>query len=227
MAILTSGNTKILKGQKNGYKTWILHLAPADLSGHEVCPKRSKGCTKGCLNMAGRGVMSYIQNARVRKTKRFFDDRDNFMKELVAETFRYIKYAKKIGLIPCFRLNGTSDIPWEKIRYQNQNMFELFPDVQFYDYTKILGRKVVDFHNYHLTFSLAEDNMPTAMKALEQGMNVAAVFDKLPETFMGRPVFDGDDSDLRFLDPANHVIGLIAKGVAKKDTSGFVHRIAA
>ena len=227
MAILTASNTKIVKGQKKGYMTWILHLAPADLSGHEVCPKRSKGCTDGCLNKAGRGVMTYVQEARIRKTKRFFDDRDNFMREMIQEIYKFTKYAKKKGFIPCFRPNGTSDMPWEKIRYQGENLFEIFPDVQFYDYTKILGRKTASFHNYHLTFSLAEDNMPTAMKALEQGMNVAAVFDKLPETFMGRPVFNGDESDLRFLDPANHVIGLVAKGVAKKDTSGFVHRIAA
>jgi hypothetical protein len=224
MSLLTASNAKIVKSQDVGYMTWILHLAPADLSGHEVCPKRSKGCTKACLNTAGRGKFSRVQSARIRKTKMLFNDRDQFMKELINDIYKFSNRAEKAGMIPCFRLNGTSDMPWEKIRYQNQNVFELFENIQFYDYTKILGRKVAQYKNYHLTFSLAEDNLSTALKAFDHGMNVAAVFERLPETFMGRPVFNGDVNDLRFLDPVNHFIGLVAKGSAKKDQSGFVIR---
>jgi hypothetical protein len=123
-----------------------------------------------------------------------------------------------------FRLNGTSDLAWEKYTIGDQNIFELFPDVQFYDYTKVLGRKVQKYKNYHLTFSAADGNDTDVEKAVAAGMNVAMVFDKLPETYMGRPVFNADETDLRFLDPAGVIAGLKAKGRAKKDTTGFVRR---
>ena len=117
-----------------------------------------------------------------------------------------------------FRLNGTSDIAWEK-----HDVIQQFPAVQFYDYTKILGRKVEALSNYHLTFSQADGNEEDVQKAIDKGMNVATVFrKKLPVAHMGIPVYDGDDSDLRFLDPKQVVVGLKAKGKAKKDTTGFV-----
>jgi len=108
-----------------------------------------------------------------------------------------------------------------------QNIFEAFPNVQFYDYTKILGRKVKHIPNYHLTFSAADGNDADVAKAIEQGYNVATVFglkktQPMPETYQGRPVFNGDESDLRFLDPKGVIVGLYAKGKAKKDESGFV-----
>ena len=102
--------------------------------------------------------------------------------------------------------------------------FEMFDYVQFYDYTKVLGRKVAKYKNYHLTFSAADGNDADVDKAIAQGMNVAMVFDKVPETYMGRPVIDADEDDLRFLDPKGVIAGLKAKGRAKKDTSGFVRR---
>jgi hypothetical protein len=135
-------------------------------------------------------------------------------------------------LIPVFRLNGTSDLSWEKYSVtvdgvDYANIFAAFPDVQFYDYTKILGRKVKGIPNYHLTFSAADGNDADVAKAIEQGYNVATVFgikktEPMPESYNGRPVFNGDDSDLRFLDPKGVIVGLYAKGKAKKDTSGFV-----
>ncbi len=232
MKLLSTANPKIQKGTKLGYLSFILHLAPATLSGKETCPKRTQGCTAACLNTAGRGGMfrkgentNMIQQARIRKTKMFFEQRDEFMAQLIKDIRLGIKQAAKLGLTPVFRLNGTSDLSWEKYEAANgKNIFELFDYVQFYDYTKVLGRKVSGIKNYHLTFSAADGNDADVAKAVAQGMNVAAVFDKLPEQYMGRPVINADDTDLRFLDPVGVIAGLKAKGRAKKDTTGFVRR---
>ena len=232
MKLLSTANPKIQKGTKLGYLSFILHLAPADVSGREVCPKRTAGCTAACLNTAGRGGMfrkgettNVIQEARKRKTRYFFEARDYFMQDLYDDIQKGIKQAKKLGLTPVFRLNGTSDLSWEKYTINDKNLFELFPDVQFYDYTKVLGRKVARYKNYHLTFSAADGNGLDVQRAMAAGMNVAMVFDRVPETYMGRTVINADDTDLRFLDPKNVIAGLKAKGRAKKDTSGFVRRV--
>ena len=233
LKLLSTANPKIQKGTKLGYLSFILHLAPATLSGKETCPKRTAGCTAACLNTAGRGGMfrkgettNIIQQARIRKTKEFFADREGFMAQLVKDIELGIKQAAKLGLTPVFRLNGTSDLAWEKYSVKGaKNIFDLFPTVTFYDYTKVLGRKVKDIPNYHLTFSAADGNDADVVKAVAQGMNVAAVFDKLPESYMGREVINADEHDLRFLDPMGVIAGLKAKGRAKKDTSGFVRRV--
>jgi hypothetical protein len=230
MKLLSTANPKIQKGAKLGYLSFILHLAPADLSGKETCPKRTAGCTAACLNTAGRGGMfrkgentNMIQEARIRKTRMFFEQRDLFMAQLIKDIRLGIKQAAKLGLTPVFRLNGTSDLSWEKYEVEGaKNIFALFPDVQFYDYTKVIGRKVADINNYHLTFSKADGNDTDVAIAMQAGMNVTVVFDKMPETYMGRTVVDADETDLRFLDPKGVVLGLKAKGRAKKDTTGFV-----
>jgi hypothetical protein len=234
MKLLSTGNPKVLKGQKQGYNTYILHLAPADLSGYETCPKRTAGCSAACLNTAGRGGMfkkgettNVIQEARKRKTRMFFEDRGSFLVDLVADIKLAIKQSEKKGLIPVFRLNGTSDLAFEKYTIDGKNIFQMFPEVQFYDYTKMLNRKVNHLPNYHLTFSAADGNDADVQKAIAGGMNVATVFglkktEPMPETYNGRKVFNGDESDLRFLDPKGVIVGLYAKGRAKKDESGFV-----
>ena len=241
MKLLSTGNPKLLKGEKKGYMSFVLHLSPADVSGYETCPKRTAGCTAACLNTAGRGGMfkpggtNTIQEARKRKTQMFFEERKGFMEWLVKDIESAIKKSKKNNLVPVFRLNGTSDLSFEKYEVSRDgkvfnNVFEAFPDVQFYDYTKILGRKVKNIKNYHLTFSAADGNDKDVEKAIEQGYNVATVFglkktQPMPEAYLGRPVFNGDDSDLRFLDPKGVIVGLYAKGKARKDTSGFVKMI--
>jgi len=235
MKLLSVGNPKVLKGIKQGYNTYILHLAPADLSGYNTCPKATAGCKAACLNTAGRGGMfkkgettNTIQKARIRKTKMFYEQRQDFMLALKKDIELAIKQSKRLGLIPVIRLNGTSDLSWEKYdMIPGQNVFECFPDIQFYDYTKILGRKIKGIANYNLTFSAADGNDADVYSAIAQGYNIATVFGikktlPMPETYLGRTVFNGDDSDLRFLDPKNVVVGLYAKGKAKKDTSGFV-----
>jgi len=235
MKLLSTGNPKILKGLKQGFNTYIMHLAPANLSGYETCPKRTAGCTSACLNTAGRGGMfkkgettNAIQKARIRKTKMFYEQRQDFMLALKKDIELAIKQSKKLGLIPVIRLNGTSDLSWEKYdMIPGQNVFECFPDIQFYDYTKVLGRKVKGIANYNLTFSAADGNDADVYSAIAQGYNVATVFgikktDPMPESYNGLPVSNGEESDLRFLDPKGVVVGLYAKGKAKKDTSGFV-----
>jgi hypothetical protein len=246
--LLTPGNPKVAKGQKKGYLTFILHLAPAKLSGYEVCPKRSAGCTQACLNTAERGgmmsgvsaltfamvesgIQNTIQKARIRRTKRFFEERQAFMSDLVRDIRKAIAFAEKWDLIPVFRLNGTSDIRWETVGIASEmgrRIFDIFPTVQFYDYTKIENRRNIP-SNYDLTFSRADGNETSATIALFNGMRVAAVYRSraVVERYMtnghgGFAVIDGDDSDLRFLEPKGVIVGLYAKGNAKRDTSGFV-----
>lgn len=243
MNLLSTGNPKTLKGMQQGYNTYIMHLAPSTLSGHNTCPKATKGCINACLNTAGRGGMfkkgentNNIQKARIRKTQLFYNNRDEFMSLLVKDILLAIKQSAKANLIPVIRLNGTSDISWEKypVKMGNviySNIFEAFGYIQFYDYTKVLGRKVKNIPNYHLTFSAADGNDNDVYNAVLQGYNIAMVFNlkktlPMPEYHrfnnQVRPVYNGDESDLRFLDPDNHIVGLYAKGKAKKDTSGFV-----
>ena len=239
MKLLSTGNPKVLKGMSQGYNTYILHLAPANLSGYETCAKRTLGCTDACLNLAGRGGMfkrgentNVIQQARIRKTKMFFENRVEFMTTLVKDIELAIKQSKKMELVPVFRLNGTSDLSWEKYEVVRngklfRNIFTAFPEVQFYDYTKVLGRKVKEYSNYQLTFSAADGNDSDVLKAMNEGLNVAVVFGikktlPMPVDYLNRPVFNGDESDLRFLDPKGVIVGLYAKGKAKKDTTGFV-----
>ena len=240
MKLLSTGNPKILKGIKYGFNSYILHLAPADLSGYETCPKRTAGCTGSCLNKAGRGGMfkkgeatNMIQQARIRKTKAFFENRAQFMADLVKDIELAIKQSARLNLVPVIRLNGTSDLSFEKYAVERNgvtytNIFAAFDNIQFYDYTAVLGRKVSGIKNYQLTFSAKESNSSDVEKAISQGFNVAMVFDVLPETYMGLKVINADDSDLRFLDSelagGQVICGLKAKGPAKKDTSGFVRR---
>ncbi len=244
--LLTPGNPKTEKGRGAGYWTFILHLAPARLSGFNVCPMATKGCAAACLNTAGRGgimaghgiltaddvangIRNTIQHARIRRTRLYFQDRDAFMTALVADVAKAIRKATRAGYTPAFRLNGTSDIRWETVRdASGRTIFDMFPNVQFYDYTKIPNRKAIPA-NYALTFSLADGNDEQALTAYAAGLNVAAVFrDKatvarvIQSGFLGLPVANGDDTDLRFLDPKGHVIALYAKGNAKRDASGFV-----
>ena len=223
MKLFSASNPKIQKGVDFGYLTHIMHLAPGRLSGRQVCASASAGCLAGCLNTAGRGHMTPIQEARIRKTNKFFDTRPDFMDQMVKDIRSGIRKADRLGLIPCFRPNGTSDLRWESISVKfAKNIFEVFPNIQFYDYSKHSNRKNIP-DNYHLTFSRSEDNDHKLGQALENGMNIAAVFNgDLPDTYMDLEVIDGDIHDLRFLDPSPVIVGLKAKGRAKKDTSGFV-----
>lgn len=237
MALLTKGanNPKTAKGAELGFVNAILHLAPSDLSGQNVCPFASAGCRAACLNTAGRGQMTVVQDARIAKTQKYLADRDAFVSELAHEILALNKKAARYGKTAAVRLNGTSDIMWATIPVEWRgivypNLMTAFPDVQFYDYTKIpvanhfrsVGGREFWPVNYDLTFSLSENNDKHAVAALAAGFRVAAVLDSLPDVWGGYPVVNGDEHDFRFLDPAGVIVGLKAKGKAKKDTTGFV-----
>jgi hypothetical protein len=233
MPLLNQGNAKTRKGEKKGFITYGLHLAPANLSGFNVCKDASKGCAAACLNTAGRGAMSSVQRARIAKTLFFFRDKQKFLSDLWAEINKSMKSAKRKGMTPCFRLNLTSDLPWEKIKLNGVNVFEAFPSVQFYDYTKSVERMTRFVNgempkNYHLTFSRSETNGAISLAFLRSGGNVAMVFRKsLPTQYFGHDVVDGDETDLRFLDGEGKIVGLKQKGLAKKDETGFVVEVEA
>jgi hypothetical protein len=229
-----SADAKTRKGEKLGVLTGILYLAPHDVSGYQMCPKATAGCREACLFTAGRAVaFPQIIAARIRKTKMFMESRACFMETLASNITSLVKRAVKLNMTPAIRLNGTSDIMWEKIPVTingitHNNLMSAFPDVQFYDYTKVLGRRrALELSNYHLTFSLAENNDDDAVKAIHSGYSVAVVMnlgknDPKPATWKGFYVIDGDVSDVRFNDPAGHIVALSAKGKARHDTSGFV-----
>ena len=220
-----NSNPKIDKGNKIQSKYWscIMHLRPINT---KICPYQDIAkCKNACLNTAGLGgVYPSIQKARQKKTDLYLNDRDEFMKVLVKDIHTFIRACNRKEKLPAVRLNGTSDIQWEKIDIDGQNIFEMFPDVQFYDYTKIPTRKVDKIPNYHLTWSYSEANEKYAKMFNAVPNNIAVVFrDKLlPKMFKGLKVIDGDTHDMRFLDKPNSVVGLKAKGKAKKDYSVFV-----
>jgi hypothetical protein len=237
MKLLTTSNHKTNKSVEYGYLTAILHLAPHKIAGvGNVCPSATRGCKLGCLNLSGHGVYTSVQQARIRRTKFFKERPELFFEVLRTDIMSHVSSSLNKNLQPTCRLNGTSDIDWENVRGPNgQTIFEEFPDVQFYDYTKCADR-MTDYlagmlpKNYYLTFSLTEDNDDIARAFTMSGGNVAAVvnIDKkqpLSPKFMGFQTVDGDTHDLRFLDPkGGHIIVLRAKGPAKKDKTGFVRQ---
>jgi hypothetical protein len=238
--ILTFNNHKTIKGElftsNEGlpYKTGIVYLSPYRHNSKNInlCSHASKGCAKSCLFGSGNGGMfPNIRKARINRTEYFLSDRLGFLNQLRNEIELAIaKYSKDYTLV--IRLNGTSDLPFEnfKIFEDNKNIFELFPSVQFYDYTKNHTRfdKVLP-SNYHLTFSRSETNDVKAMELLKRGFNVAMVFDKLPTSYKGYEVINADLDDLRFLDKKNVICGLKYKKMTSKGAdnskaikSGFV-----
>lgn len=231
MKLLTESNQKIKKGEKLGFYTVGLHLAPATLASHGIntCYWSSHGCREACLNTSGHGAFSTVQESRIRKTHFFWFSRQAFLTQLVKEIQAAKKKAYKLGLTLAVRLNLTSDVMWESIEDEfGKTIFDHFPGVQFYDYTK--GRvRMENFlegkfpRNYSLTFSRSESNDRDVDKISQAGGNVAIVFrGALPRKYNGLPVVNGDESDARFMDARGVVVGLVQKGRAKKDTSGFV-----
>jgi hypothetical protein len=227
--ILTTQNDKTLKSIALGYLTFGIHFAHSDLSGIDVCADASEGCKLACLDFAGRGQQGNVKEARIEKTQTFFSDIPSFMLRLHNEVEKAIKYASKKNLQACFRLNLTSDVKWERIKYLGKTIFEHFPNTQWYDYTKTFARLKLGIPNYHLTFSRSETelNHVHCALALNAGNNVAAVFStkkgfELPLEYNGKEVIDGDKHDLRFIDKRGVIVGLRAKGPARQDQSGFV-----
>jgi hypothetical protein len=222
--LLTFQNAKTSKGEKKGYLTGILYLKPAESGGlGNLCPNASAGCKASCLNTAGRGAFDQVQAGRQRKTEAYKENSQKFVQALISDVDKLVKMADRQNLIPCVRINGTSDIP-----ALAKAVADARPKVQFYDYTKNPKPYLRTSKNYHLTFSKSENNLDACLDALENGINVAVVFKKeLPKTYLGYKVINGDETDLRFLDKKGKngkglIVGLKAKGRAKKDQTGFV-----
>jgi hypothetical protein len=235
--LLTIGDAKTIKGEKLGFKTAILYMSPykQNATGKNLCAHATPGCAAACLFTAGRGKFSNVKQARINKSNYFLSNRSEFILQLFDE----INFLGKKHSNLVIRLNGTTDIPYENITVKDgKNIFELFPNLQFYDYTKDFKRIIRnDIPNYNLTFSMAETaaNKLQSFDLLRSGYNVAAVFNKdLYNDLLNKNVttlqgkgckvnlVDGDVSDLRFLDKKGSLVMLKAKGDANKDRSGFV-----
>lgn len=224
--LLTSNNAKTLKGEKKGYKTFIVYMSPFNQNnkGINLCSHASEGCAKACLFGSGNGGMfTKIEQARINKTNFFVSERQLFLERMVSEINKHIK---KFGDSLAIRMNGTSDVAWEKLKVNvyGKSIIELFPNVQFYDYTKnhIRYKKYLNNElpkNYHLTFSRSEINDDIAMEILSIGGNVAMVFNKIPTSYKGYKVINGDENDLRFLDEKNVIVGLKYKKLTKKGSN--------
>lgn len=250
-------NPKTVKGQRYGFLTGVLYLAPHTLSGTNLCPLAHVArCVEACLNTAGNPAYTQSKaTGRLNKARYYLSDREGFMVHLVRDVARLVRRADTLGLIPLVRLNGTSDIRWEIIPVTidaqtarrvgvpegtHENIMAVFPAVQFYDYTKIPNRgrgalsdgtKIPNRHsipaNYDLTFSYSgvPAFAPYVARARAAGMRIAVVFRSkrsIPASFLNLTCVDGDDSDVRHLDPQGVVVALYAKGRAKTNTSGFV-----
>jgi hypothetical protein len=214
-----------------GILTGILYMTPAETEADALnfCTDSSAACRRFCINVQGRGVMNAVQRGRARKRAWFVENRAEFLRQLERDCHALVRGAARLALQPASRLNGTSDVAWELLA---RPLIEGFPSIRYYDYTKVPARysrflagKLPP--NYHLTFSRSEDNEAQCLEFLRNGGNVAVVFgtkkgEPLPESWHGYPVIDGDVDDYRPADPVNVVVGLRAKGSAKKDRSGFV-----
>ena len=223
-------NAKTVKGDGSEYLTAIMYLAPADtVAGFNLCPMAvMAGCKNGCLYTAGRGAMNSVQQSRIRKTVMLRDTPELFFNILRADLSKFRRYCEKRGIQPVVRLNGTSD-------YNFLDIVREFPAIQFYDYSKVFNRTAKALpDNYHLTLSYSEADSDYAALVREYAdkydTNMAVVFRdaaSIPETFLGRPVINGDADDLRFLDPTGVVVALYAKGKARHDDTGFVIDVTA
>ena len=229
--LLGSSTYKMEKSQKYKYLSEILHLAPANIGGVNICPNASPECIKLCLNTSGRGQMTSVQKSRLNKKFYFLADRLKFLNHLDREIKLSYARARRKGFKYTVRLNGTSDLPFERYKLENGlNLMDNNPQVQFIDYTKVtnrLDKKNKIPKNYSLTYSQAENNLKDVKQVLKTKYNIATVFrKKLPKKWLGRKVINGDISDLRHLEDGKKIIvGLIAKGRAIKNFNGFVQDV--
>jgi len=220
---------KAAAGEAIGVLTAIVYLAPSTSSGFNLCPFATEGCSLACLgHSSGRMTQSHVQQCAVDKARWLRLYQPHFLAQLDVELAGHALKAERLGMRAAVRLNGSSDVLWERLLDMRRH-----PSIQFYDYTKVpLERRLGLPSNYHLTFSLSEapESMDRALQYLESGHNAAVVFrtpeqrDRAVETgWEGFPVHNADLTDCRFLDPAGSWAGLYAKGaIARRDASGFV-----
>lgn len=223
-------SAKIRASYNHNVATYCIYLAPSNMSGYKVCPNDTY-CKQFCLNASGnnkadilaRGVEnSRINQSRVKKTKLFYENREMFMAIMVMEILKEKERAEKNGMDFAIRINGTSDLSPEIFKYQGKNILELFPQIQFYDYTKMPNRiKLMQkYKNYDLTFSFNGHNWNECAEFMSHGGKAAVVFEgNLPKSYRGFEVVDGNQYDMRYLDPSGTIIGLHYHPVA----SDFIH----
>jgi hypothetical protein len=223
-----NGNVKLAKNKKIGYYTYSISLSPASTSGHNVCPFSTPECRLGCLATSGRTRIEIysnrnrIQNSRITKTNLLFNEPEYFMKWLIAEIKYYQKKAINDGYLFSIRLNTISDIDWQNIKIFDQSIFEIFPEIQFYDYSKSHLKFKNKPKNYHLTYSFTGRNWNKCEELLQQGFNVAMVFNvkhenELPAMYKNYTVINGDKNDVRFLDSKGVIVGLKFKRIADRE----------
>lgn len=218
---------KHIKSLKYSELTLSLYLAPAKMSGYEVCPGRTAECTKYCLNQSGKNLGpqkvkgDFINRSRITKTKLFFEHRDFFMNWLIAEIEAAIRKAERMTYKLSIRLNNTSDIDPEEFQINGVNLLEMYPDIQFYEYTKVASRAdlMKKYKNYDVTFSYTGYNLTECQNMLLNKIRVAVVFKNLPEEWQGHKVIDGDEYDMRYKDKKDVIVGLKFKTVRSKLTS--------
>jgi hypothetical protein len=226
---IVNGSSKLLKNQKVSKQyTYAIYLASANTSGYNVCSHSTPECRLGCLATSGRAAMELklgktgLQNARIKKVKLFYEHQEFFMQWLIAEIKAGQRKAIKDNYFFSVRLNATSDIDWENVRISGLNIFEIFPDVNFYDYTKNVNKYVNKPENYHLTYSYTGRNWKQCKTLLERDFNVAIVFNticenELPTEYKGFDVINGDLTDYRIDDAKGIIIGLTWKRIANKE----------
>lgn len=221
-------SSKIDHSRKYSHQyTYGLYLAPASLSGYQVCSHSTPECRLGCLNTSGRAGIEefsglyHIKKARIKKTRLFFEHRAFFMAWLMAEIISAKAKAERDGYYFSVRLNCTSDIDWTKVLIDGKNIFQIFPEVNFYDYTKSYLKFENMPKNYHLTYSYTGRNIEQCKQLLSVGHNVAVVFKvkheiELPKYFMNHIVINGDLTDFRISDAKGIIVGLKFKRIANR-----------
>jgi hypothetical protein len=226
-----NSSAKTVKSKKISHQyTYAVYLAPAKQSGYNLCSHSTPECRLGCLVTSGRAGMEVvagktkIQNCRVKKSRLFVENKDYYMQWMIAEIKKYKTKAEKDGFYFSVRLNATSDIDWGKTYYKGFTIFEIFPDVAFYDYTKNADKFVNMPSNYHLTFSYTGYNWDKCKELLNKGFNIAVVFNvknetELPETWRGYDVINGDLTDYRIADGKGIIVGLKWKTIGNKDAN--------
>jgi len=224
-----STTVKHKKSIKYGELTYSLYLAPAKMSGYETCPGRTAECTRLCLNESGMNRMvqnikgDAINESRIKKTKLFFEDRPFFMEWMIFEINAAKRKAAKLGYTLSVRLNNTSDINPVEFHLNGKNILEIFPDVMFYDYTKVDNRVELmkQYKNYDVTYSFSGYNLTKCQEMLLQKIKVAMVFKIVPEMYMGYKVINGDEYDMRYKDPEPTIIGLKFKKVRNQPSTNI------
>lgn len=224
-----NSSAKLMKNQVVSQQmTYAIYLAPAKTSGYNVCSHSTKECRLGCLATSGRQAIEIfsgidrIKNARINKTKLFIEHKEYFMQWLIAEIKSAQAKAIRKGFYFSVRLNATSDIDWQHIYYGGKNIFEIFSDVNFYDYTKNVTKFINKPLNYHLTYSYTGRNWGICKTLLAKGHNIAMVFDvkkeiELPLEYEGFKVINGDLTDYRIDDAKGIIIGLKWKRIANRE----------